>query len=74
MHRACLSGRKKGGGLGTQVARLRELLRRLALRSALAPPAPPPEVSPPLEHLLHECTNESHGCIRMNATCLVNAM
>jgi hypothetical protein len=33
-----------------------------------------PGVSPPLEHLLHECTNESHGCIRMNATCLVNAM
>jgi hypothetical protein len=31
-------------------------------------------VSPPPEHLLHECTNESHGCIRMNATCLVNAM
>jgi hypothetical protein len=30
-------------------------------------------VSPSLEHLLHEYTNESHGCIRINATCLENA-
>jgi hypothetical protein len=22
---------------------------------------------------LHECTNKFHGCIRMNATCSVNA-
>jgi hypothetical protein len=25
-------------------------------------------------HLLYECTDKSHGCIRMNATCLVNPM
>jgi hypothetical protein len=63
MHRACLLGRKKGGGPDTQVARLWELLRLLALRSPPATPAPPPEVlprilgvSPPPKHLLHECT------------------
>jgi hypothetical protein len=77
---ACLLKRKNGGGLGTQVALLRELLHRLALWAPSVAPDPPPEVlprilgvSPPPEHLLHECTNESHGCIRMNATCSVNA-
>jgi hypothetical protein len=50
-------------------------------RATPAAPAPPPEVlprilgvSPPPEHLFHECTNESHGCTRMNATCSLNAM
>jgi hypothetical protein len=78
---ACLLERKKDGGPGTQVARLRELLRRLVLWAPSATPDPPSEVlprilgvSPPPEHLLHECINESHGCIRMNATCSVNAM
>jgi hypothetical protein len=45
----------------------------------LAAPAPLevlpriPEVSPPPKHVLHEGTNESHGCIIRNATCVENA-
>jgi hypothetical protein len=77
MHGACLLKKIQG----TQVALLRELIRRLALRAPLAAPtAPPdvlpqtPEVSPPQAHLLHGCTHKSHECIRMNATCSVNAM
>jgi hypothetical protein len=72
---ACLSKRMKGDGQGTQVALLWEL------RAPPAAPAPPPdvlprtpEVSPPPAYLLHGCTDKSHGCIRINATCSVNAM
>jgi hypothetical protein len=60
---ACLSGKRKGDGPGTQVARLRELLRRLVPQAPSAAPDPPPEllsrtigVSLPPVHLLHECT------------------
>jgi hypothetical protein len=80
---ACLSKRMMGDGQGTQVALLWKLLRRLALRAPPAAPPPPPppnvlprtlEVSPPLAHLLHGCTDKFHGCIKINATCSVNAM
>jgi hypothetical protein len=79
--RAWLSERMKGDGQDTQVALLREHLCRLALRAPPAAPAPPPnvltrtlEVSPPPAHLLYGCTDKFHGCIRINATCSVNAM
>jgi hypothetical protein len=42
--RACLSGKKEGGDPGTQVACLRELLRRLVLWAPSAAPDPPPKV------------------------------
>jgi hypothetical protein len=51
-----------------------------APRAPPAAPAPPEvlprtlEVSPPPAHLLHGYIDKSHGCIRMNATCSVNAM
>jgi hypothetical protein len=32
-----------------------------------------PKVSPPLENLLHGCTDKFHACIRMKAICSVNA-
>jgi hypothetical protein len=60
---ACLSEKRTGGDLGTQVGHLRALLRRLDPRAPSAAPGPPPElfprtrgVSPPPVHLLHECT------------------
>jgi hypothetical protein len=31
------------------------------------------EASPHPEHILHGCTNKFYGCIKMNATCSVNA-
>jgi hypothetical protein len=31
-------------------------------------------VSPPPAHLLYGCTDKFYGCIRINATCSVNAM
>jgi hypothetical protein len=81
MHRGLPFRKMKGVGQGTQVALLRELLHRLALRAPLTAPTPPPDVlprtleaSPPPAHLLLGCTNKSHGCIRMNASCSVNAM
>jgi hypothetical protein len=40
---ACLSRKRKGGGPGNQVARLRELLRRLVPRAPSAALDPPPE-------------------------------
>jgi hypothetical protein len=60
---ACLSGMKKGDGPDTQVAHIWELLHQLVPRAPSAAPDPPleelpriPRVSPPPEHLLHECT------------------
>jgi hypothetical protein len=60
---ACLSEKRMGGDPGTQVGRLRALLRLLDPRAPSAAPGPPPDspprtrgVSPPLVHLLHECT------------------
>jgi hypothetical protein len=54
---ACLLGKRKDGGPGTQVARQRCFLRWLALRVLPAAPDPPlevlprfPRVSPSLEH------------------------
>jgi hypothetical protein len=76
---ACLSERTKDDGPDTQVALLRELLRRLDLWAPSAAPTPPevlpqtPEASPPPTHLLHGYTDKSHGCIRMNISCSVNA-
>jgi hypothetical protein len=71
----------RGGDQGTQVARLRELLRRLAPRAPPAAPAPTPDVlpqtpeaSPPPAHQVHGYIDKSHGCIRMNPTCSVNTM
>jgi hypothetical protein len=71
----------KRDGQGTQVALLRELLHRLAFRAPLAALTAPPdvlprtlEVSPPPAYLLYECIDKSYGCIRMNATYLVNPM
>jgi hypothetical protein len=60
---ACLLGKKKGDGPGTQVARLWELLRWLVPRAPSTAPDPPLEVLPrilgvlvPPVHLLHKCT------------------
>jgi hypothetical protein len=71
----------RGGGQGTQAAPQRRFLRMPVPRAPLTAPTPPPEVLPrtleastPLAHLLHGCTDKSHRCIRMNATCSVNAM
>jgi hypothetical protein len=61
--KACLLGKKKGDGPGTQAARQRRFLRWLALRVLPAAPDPPSEELPRIPgvsllpvHLLHECT------------------
>jgi hypothetical protein len=71
----------RGGDQSTRAAPQRRSLRLPAPRAPPTAYAPPHEVLPrtleaylPPTDLLHGCTDKSHGCIRMNATCSVNEM